>query len=98
MENNDAQISGFAVVKKNSKSLKEKLFKKKNSSSLFLQIRPTNFFKINESRNIKISVIFRFRKIVLHHKIINKTRSTTNQENPARHFGVLETIISQIIS
>ena len=26
-------------------------------------------------------VIFRFQKIVLHHKSINKTRSTKNQEN-----------------
>ena len=35
----------------------------------------------------------RFRKIALHNKIINKTRSTKNQENSAH---VLETIICKV--
>ena len=32
-------------------------------------------------------MILRFRKIVLFHKIINKTRSTKNQQNSAHRFG-----------
>ena len=32
-------------------------------------------------------MIFRLQKIVIHHKIINKTRSTKNQENFAHRFG-----------
>ena len=32
-------------------------------------------------------MIFWFRKIAFHHKIINKTRSTKNQENSAHGFG-----------
>ena len=31
--------------------------------------------------------MFWFQKIVFQHKIINKTRSTKNQENSARRFG-----------
>ena len=31
-------------------------------------------------------VVLRFRKMVFHNKIINKTRSTKNQENPAYRF------------
>ena len=54
-----------------------------------------NFFQINRSRDIQVSVILSFRKIVLHNKIINKTRSTKNQENFAHH---LERVIPQIIS
>ena len=46
-----------------------------------------NFFEINWSRNIWLQLIFWFRKTVLHHKIINKTVSTKNQENSAHHFG-----------
>ena len=45
-----------------------------------------NFFQINRSRDIQVSVILSFRKIVLHNKIINKTRSTKNQENFAHRF------------
>ena len=32
-------------------------------------------------------MIFWFRKTLFHHKIINKTRSTKNQENSAHRFG-----------
>ena len=32
-------------------------------------------------------MILRFQKIVFHNKIINKTRSTKNQENSAHRFG-----------
>ena len=39
------------------------------------------FFEINASPDIQLSVILRFRKIVLLHKIINKIRSTKKQEN-----------------
>ena len=46
-----------------------------------------NFFQINGFQYIKVSVILRFQKIVLHNKIINKTRSTKNQENSAHRFG-----------
>ena len=34
----------------------------------------------------RFSVILRFRKMILHNKIINKTRSTKNQENSAHRF------------
>ena len=44
------------------------------------------FFKMNGSRDIYFSLIFWFRKTVLHHKIINKTRSTKSQENSAHRF------------
>ena len=37
-----------------------------------------NFFKTDDSQDISLSVIFRLQKIVLHHKIVNKTQSTKN--------------------
>ena len=43
-----------------------------------------NLLKINGSRD---SVIFRFRKVVVQHKIMNKTRSTKNQEKFVHFFG-----------
>ena len=43
------------------------------------------FFEKN-NRDIWLSVILRFRKIVLLHKIINKTRLTKKQENSAHRF------------
>ena len=42
---------------------------------------------MNGSQDIEISVNLRFRKIVLHNKVINKTGSTKNQENSAHRFG-----------
>ena len=45
------------------------------------------FFEINGSQDIELSVNFRFRKIAVHHKIINKTQSAKNHENSAHHFG-----------
>ena len=51
MEKNDAQISGFAVLKK-APSHWKKIKKKKNYSSLFVQIYKKvceNFLKINGS-------------------------------------------------
>ena len=50
--------------------IEKKFFSKKNPSRLFVQIRPTK----------------RCAETVLHHKIINKTRSTKNQENSAHRF------------
>ena len=38
-------------------------------------------------RDIELRVIFWFQKTVLHHKIINKTRSTKDLENSAECFG-----------
>ena len=93
MEKNDAQIR-FCSREKSSKSLKKNFFEKKKKK--FFQLICTDktyktvcgrFFKINESRDINLSAIFRFQKIVLHHNIINKTRSTKIQENSAHHFG-----------
>ena len=40
------------------------------------------FLKINRSQDIYVC-----EKIVPHNKIINKTRSTKNKENPAQRFG-----------
>ena len=63
--------------------------KKKNSSSLFVQIwsskRCVEIFFF-ESWDIWISVILRFWKNAFHNKIIDKTRSTKNQENSAHRF------------
>ena len=46
-----------------------------------------HFLKINGSRDIWLSLIFWFWKTVLHYKIINKTQSIKNQENPTHRFG-----------
>ena len=43
--------------------------------------------KLNGSLEGKVLMILRFQKIVLHIKIINKTRSTKYQENSAHRFG-----------
>ena len=63
------------------------LFEKKSvqlicADTIFKTVRG-NFFEINGSRDIQLSVILRFRKIVLLHKIINKIRLTEKQENSA---------------
>ena len=44
------------------------------------------FFLRNGSRDTEVLVILRFRKIVFHNKIINKTRLIKNQENSAHRF------------
>ena len=69
------------------KNLFQKKFLSAYSSRYDLQNSVWNFFKRNGYRDIQVSVILRFRKIVLHNKIINKTRLTNNQENPAYGFG-----------
>ena len=46
-----------------------------------------NFFELNGSRDIQLSVISQFRKLVLLHKIIHKTRLTEKKENSAKLFG-----------
>ena len=53
VQENATQISGFALVKKKSKSLKKS----------FLKNGVRNFLKINEPRNIWLLMILRFRKI-----------------------------------
>ena len=63
------------------------LFEKKSvqlicADTIFKTVRG-NFFEINGSRDIQLSVILRFRKIVLLHEIINKIRLTEKQENSA---------------
>ena len=45
------------------------------------------FLKINGYRDINVSVIVRFPKIVLHNKITNKIWYIKNQENSAHGFG-----------
>ena len=85
-----AQIRGFAVVKKAPSTWKKNFLKKILLAYLRrydLQNGVRNIFlKINGSRDILVPVILRFRKIVLHNKFINKTRSTKNQENSAHRF------------
>ena len=67
--------------------MKKKIFEKKILRAYLrrydLQNGVRTFFYINGSRDIYVSVILRFWKIALHNKIINKTRSTKNQENSA---------------
>ena len=90
MEKNEAQISGFAVVKKAPSPCKNFFSKKKFfqlicADTIFKMVCG-KFFKINGSRVIQVSVILMFRKMVLHNKISNKTRLTQNQENSAHRF------------
>ena len=66
------------------------LFEKKSvqlicADTIFKTVRG-NFFEINGSGDIQLSVILRFQKIILLHKIINKTRLTKKQENSAHSF------------
>ena len=81
---NEAQISGFPVVKKAPSPWK--IFFRKKILPAYLCRYDGHFFKINGSRDIWVSVILRSRKIALHNKIINKTRSTKYQENSAHGF------------
>ena len=69
----------------------KKIFRKKKPSSVFVQIwssKPCAEIFLNKwvLRYLSFSDL-RFRKIVLHNKIINKTRSTKNQENSMHRFG-----------
>ena len=89
----------FCSREKSSKSLKKGFVSKKFLSTYLcrydLQNRVQNFFKINSSPDIYVPVISRCRKIVLHNKIVNKTRWTKVKK--IRH-TILQTIISRIIS
>ena len=93
MQKNEAQISRVAVVEKGPSPWKKILSTKKKNSFQLICTGKTykmvcgNFFKINGSWDIKLSPIFWLLKTVLHHKIMNKTRSTKNQENSAHRFG-----------
>ena len=89
MQKHNSQVCGFSLLKKAASSRKNL---KKIPCSLFGQIRSskrcTEFFKeINRSRDIKVLVILRFRRIVLHNILNNRTRTTNNQENSAHSFG-----------
>ena len=131
MEKNDAQIGGFAVMKKAASPWKKQFLKSlmyvQFTSYVYLVVFPVNtkedikpkyqnfisiptslfikdhnqllnkkknfqlictdkiyetvcgnFFKTDDSQDISLSVIFRLQKILLHHKIVNKTQSTKN--------------------
>ena len=91
MEKNKAQISGFAVTKKAPSPLKEVFSKKKillaylcrndlqnGVQKLFLNKWVSRYLSLGD---------FRFRKIALHNKIINKAWSIKNQENSTHSFG-----------
>ena len=81
----DTQISGFAVVKKTPNYWKKFVLlvctdKIKESVRKFVQNKCV-------SRYLTFLMVLRFRKFVLHSKIINKTPTTKNQENPTYCFG-----------
>ena len=91
LEKNYKIRHGFAVAKK-APSLWKKNFSKKNCCQLIcvniiFKTLCGIFFKRNDSRDTSVSVILRFRKLVLHNKIMNKTRSTKNWENSAHCLG-----------
>lgn len=70
--------------------MKKSFFSKTKSLQLICADFKTvhsNFFKINESRDISTFGDFKFGKIVLHNQIINKTQTTKIQENPTHHLG-----------
>ena len=83
----DAQISRVAVVKKAPSNWKNFFRKKKILPVKTYKTVCKHFLKINGSRDIQLSLIFWLWKTGLHHKIINKNRSTKNQENSAHRFG-----------
>ena len=90
MEKNEARISGFAVVKR-LQVLEKRFFQKKRffqfiCADIIFKTVSGNFLIINRSQDVSVSVILRFRKMVLHNKIINKTRSRKNQENYTYRF------------
>ena len=87
MEKNDTQISGFAVMKKSSKSLKKNIFRIKNPSSLFLQNDLQKMFRNKWVSKYLTLGDFTVPKTALHHKIIKKTRSKKFQENSVQCFG-----------
>ena len=84
-------IQWFCSREKKLQVLEKNVFRKKNSSSLFVQIWSSKqcaefFFKINGSWDCYISMILRFWKMLLHNKVINEIRSIKNQENSAHRF------------
>ena len=75
-EKNEPQISGF-VIAKTAPTLSKTIFLKKKiiqliCADMIFQTLCGNFFEINGSRDIYVSVILRFPKIVLHNKITSK--------------------------
>ena len=71
--------------------LEKKIFQKKILPAYLcrydLQNGVRNFFSKSMGLEIfKFSLILSFQKMVLHNKIINKTRLTKNQENSAQRF------------
>ena len=80
----------FCSREKSSKSLKKNLFEKKIFQHVCAYITfktvCRNFLKINASRDIYVSVILKYRKMVLHNKISNETWPIKNQENSVQHF------------
>ena len=83
-------MAGFTVERK-APSHRKKIFEKKFfqlicADKIFKTVSGI-CFKIIESRDIKLLVILQFQKIVFLKKIINKTRTTKNQDNFAQRFG-----------
>ena len=74
MERNEAQTSGFVVAKKvfQKKNFEKKFFQRICADMIFKTVCRI-FFKINGYRDVSVSVILRFPKIVLHNKVTNKT-------------------------
>ena len=80
----------FSNCEKGYQSLKKIFFEKKKSSNLFVQIWSSKrcekiFLNKWVSRYLSFGD-FKVRKIALHNKTINKTRSTNYQENSADRF------------
>ena len=91
MGKNEAQISGFTVVKKASSSSKNSFSKKKKFIPPYFcrYDLPNGVQKFLQNKWVLKYLSFgdfKVLKIVLHHKIINKNRSTKSQENSAHHF------------
>ena len=79
----------FCSCKKASSTWKKVFSKKRFFQFICADIFKTmsgNFLIINRSRDVSVSVILKLWKMVLHNKIINKTRSRKNQENSAHGF------------
>ena len=67
------------------KSFRKKIFQHVCAYIIFKTVC-RNFLKINASRDIYVSVILKYRKMVLHNKISNETWPIKNQENSVQHF------------
>ena len=87
MEKNEVQISSFEVTKKVPSPLKMFFLKKKKIFKLIcvdmIFERVCGIFFLDKW----VLGYLRFRKVVLHNKIINKTRLTNNQVNSTHCFG-----------